>query len=194
MLRLLARGLENTVLLLMLMGIVILLMVAIIGLFVRMNQLQQTILEVLTVPHTGAADRETGLEVGTEAPDFTLTTTTGTPLSLHNLSGETVLLLFASPHCPACVAVYPHIKAFSTDHGDVRVVMVSRGSAEENRTLVEEQGFEFPVLTWEDTVAQAYEVPGTPFFYVVDEVGVIVNKGFANTREQLEALVEGGAE
>jgi len=29
---------------------------------------------------------------------------------------------------------------------------------------------------------------------VVDEAGVIVGKGFANTREQLEALVEGHAE
>ncbi len=98
------------------------------------------------------------------------------------------------PKCPACVAMYPRIQAFSVGRGDLQVVMVSRGTAEENRRLVAEQGFAFPVLVWEDEVARAYKVPGTPFFYVVDGDGVIVNKGFANTREQLDALVEGGAE
>ena len=183
-----------TVLLLMLTGIVLLLMAAIIGLFVRMNQLQQAVLEALTVPRTGAMEQEMGLEVGTEAPDFSLTTPEGAVVSLHDFLGQKVLLVFASPHCPACVATYPHLKAFSAGRGDVRVVMVSRGTAEENRALVEEQGFAFPVLTWEDGVAQAYEVPGTPFCYVVDDAGVIAGKGFANTREQLEALVGSRAE
>ncbi|MCX7680441.1 MAG: redoxin domain-containing protein, partial [Anaerolineae bacterium] len=90
--------------------------------------------------------------------------------------------------------MYPHLRAFSAAHREVQVVMVSRGSAEENRRMAEEQGFDFPVLVWDDAVAREYRVPGTPFFYVVDEAGVILNKGFANTREQLEALVQGGAE
>jgi len=66
--------------------------------------------------------------------------------------------------------------------------MISRGTTDENRQLVEEQGFGFPVLTWQDTVAREYQVPGTPFFYVIDREGVIVNAGFAGTLEQLEAL------
>lgn len=72
--------------------------------------------------------------------------------------------------------------------------MVSRGSAEENRRMAEGQGFDFPVLVWDDAVAREYAVPGMPFFYVLDEEGVIVNKGFGNTQGQLEALVQGGAE
>ena len=39
-----------------------------------------------------------------------------------------------------------------------------------------------------------YQVPGVPFFYVVDGEGIIANGGFANTLEQLEALVEGNGE
>lgn len=182
-----------TVLLLMLTGIVLLLMVAIIGRFVRMNQLQRAVLEAFTVSRTGAVE-EMGLAVGTEAPDFGLSDTDGAEVTLRDFAGQKVLLVFAAPHCPACVAMYPHIRAFSVGREDVQVVMVSRGTAEENRRLVAEQGLAFPVLVWEDEVARAYEVPGTPFFYVVDGDGVIVNKGFANTREQLDALVEGGAE
>ena len=51
-----------------------------------------------------------------------------------------------------------------------------------------------PVSGWDDEVRGDYQVPGTPFFYVIDGEGVIANAGFAGTLEQLEALVEGGAE
>lgn len=158
-----------TVVLLLLMGIVILLMVAIIGLFVRMNQLQQTVLAALTASRAGAIEQEMGLQAGTAAPAFALSDTAGTTVSLRDFAGRRVLLVFASPRCPPCVAMYPHLEAFGEGRADVQVVMVSRGSVEENRRLAEEQGFEFPVLTWEDGVAEAYQVPGTPFFYVVDE-------------------------
>lgn len=39
-----------------------------------------------------------------------------------------------------------------------------------------------------------YAVPGTPFFYVVDEEGTIANADFANMLEQLKALVGSGGE
>ena len=183
-----------TVLLLMLMGIVILLMVAIIGLFLRMNQLQREMLAALAPLQAGAMGQELGLEVGTEAPDFILPDTAGQNVSLDDFAGQQVLLAFSSTHCPACTEVWPHLKTFSEHERDVQVVIISRGSAEENLQLVAEQGFGFPVLIWEDAVAGEYQVPGTPFFYVIDEEGVITNASFANTLEQLEALMEGGRE
>ena len=64
-------GNERTnTLVLMLMSIVVLLMVAIIGLFVRMNQLQNQILISLASLQTGEA-QVMGLAVGTYAPAFT---------------------------------------------------------------------------------------------------------------------------
>jgi methylamine dehydrogenase accessory protein MauD len=184
---------KTEVLILMLMGIVILLMVAIIGLFIRMNQLQNAILATLgTFQAMGVPE---GLEIGTKAPDFTLPDTAGQMVSLDGFSGQKVLLAFSSTRCPACVEMYPHLKAFSESREDVRVVMISHGSAEENRQLVEEQGFAFPVLPlsgWDDEVMVGYQVPGVPFFYVIDGEGVIVNKGFANTLEQLKQLVKAG--
>ncbi len=181
-----------TVLLLMLTGIVLLLMVAIIGLFVRMNQLQRAVWEAFTVSRTGAVE-EMGLAVGAEAPDFGLSDTDGAEVTLGDFAGRKVLLVFSSISCPACSELYPHLEAFSEVREEVQVVMISRGSAEGNRQLLEEQGFDFPVLAWDDGVIQAYQVPGTPFCYVIEE-GVVVNKGFANTQEQLEALIENSAE
>ena len=186
-----------TALLLMLMTIVILLMVAIIGLFLRMNQLQREMLAALAPLQAGAMEQEMGLEIGTQAPDFTLPDTGGSTISLDDFAGQKVLLAFSSTHCSACEEMYPHLRAFSESREDVQVVMISQSSAGENRQLVEEQGFAFPVLSvsgWDAPVMVDYRVPGTPFFYVINGEGVIANAGFANTLRQLEALVEGSEE
>ena len=184
---------KTNVLLLMLTTIVILLMVAIVGLFLRMNQLQQAVLGALASPQMGMPEQEMGLEIGTEAPDFALPDTAGATVSLDDFAGQKVLLAFSSTHCPPCTEMYPYLRAFSESREDVQVVMISQGSAEENQQSVQVQGFEFPLLPvsdWEDKVMVDYQVPGTPFFYVIDGEGMIANADFANTLEQLEALVQ----
>ena len=115
-------------------------------------------------------------------------------VSLEDFAGREVLLVFSSTQCPACTEMYPNLRAFSERERDVQVVMISRSSVEANRQLMEEQGFGFPILTWQDTVAREYQVPGTPFFYVINGEGVIANVGFAGTLEQLEALATGSRE
>ncbi|MCK4450291.1 MAG: hypothetical protein KAX26_06840, partial [Anaerolineae bacterium] len=77
---------------------------------------------------------------------------------------------------------------FSERVEDVQVVMISHGTVEEDRQLMEEQEFDFPALTWDDGGFEDYQVPGTPFSYVIDGEGVIANAGLAGTLEQLEAL------
>jgi methylamine dehydrogenase accessory protein MauD len=176
----------------MLMGIVILLMVAILGLFIRMNQLQHQVLAALAPLQAGAMGQEMGLEIGTQAPDFTLPDTAGQMVSLDDFAGQRILLAFSSTHCRACKEIYPHLRALSESRPDVQVVMISQGSADENQQLVQAQGFTFPALAWDDSVAGDYQVPGTPFFYVIDREGVISSKGFANTLEQLKELVRAG--
>ena len=183
-------------LLLMLMGVVILLMVANVGLFLRMNQLQREVLAVLQplqAMHRSEGKPE-GLEVSVQAPTFSLPDTKGQMIALKDFAGQKVLLTFSSVRCPACAERYPDLKLFSEQHQGVQVVMISMGSLEENQQLVEEQGLSFPILTREDAVAREYQVPGTPFFYVIDSKGLIANKGFVGSLRELEDLVETGSE
>lgn len=178
---------RTQVLPLMLMGVVILLMLAIVGLFLRMNQLQREVLAALE-PLQAMRGPE-GLEIGTEAPAFTLPDTTGQKVSLSDFAVQRVLLAFSSIQCPHCSEMYPHLKTFSEEVDEIQVVMISHGKAEENRQLVEEQRFDFPVLAWDDAVAQDYRVPGTPFFYVINRDGMIANADYAGTLKQLKTLV-----
>lgn len=182
---------KANILVLMLMGIIILLMVAIVGLFIHMNRLQNLILASLQAEK---AVGEIGLAVGTSAPTFALHDIDGSMVSLQDFAGQKILLGFSSIQCPACAQMYPELEAFSRRRHDIQVVLISRGTLKENQRLVEEQGFDFPVLTltqddWE--IGQDYEVPGTPFFYVIDEQGIICGANFANSQEHLESLVNG---
>ncbi len=148
-------------LLLMLMVIIILLMIAIAGLFLRMNQLQAQVLAALSRGTVGLPAQELGLPVGTTAPAFTLPDLTGKPVASTDFAGKPVLLAFFSTTCPACQRTAPHLKAFSVARRDIQVVMISRGTPEENQQMVAAQGFTFPVLAWDDAVAQRYQAPHT---------------------------------
>lgn len=180
------------VLLLLLMGIVILLMVANVGLFLRMNQLQKEVITALA-PLRGGVEQAVGLEVGIPAPEFALMDTNGSTVALKDFAGHWALLGFSSTTCSACKATYRHLKTFSENRSDIQVILISKGSFEENQQVVQKHGFRFPVLTMDEAqmkIALDYQVPGTPFFYVLDKKGIIRDAGYANTQEQLTTLVE----
>ena len=101
-----------------------------------------------------------------------------------------MLLEFSSTRCLACKELYTDLRAFSEQSRDVHLVMICGGSAEEARQLAGE--FDFPILMWEESVAEDYLVPGVPFFYMIDGESVIINEGFANSLEQLKELVQIG--
>ncbi|MFP4345416.1 MAG: peroxiredoxin family protein [Anaerolineales bacterium] len=182
----------------MLMGVIVLLMVAIAGLFIRMNQLQELVLFRLSQPQTSSHITDSiGLAIGVIAPEFSLTDANGVPVSLREFSGKWVLLGFSSTSCPACSSIYPHLRAFSQNQEGIQIILLSVGSIEENKQLADEQDFKFPVLTVNEEqlyVISDYQVSGTPFFYLIDPEGVIVNSGFANNSESLNAIVVQGAQ
>jgi len=51
------------------------------------------------------------LSVGSEAPNFTLSSAVGTKVSLSDYRGRTVLLEFSTTWCPHCQAEAPHLKS-----------------------------------------------------------------------------------
>ncbi len=72
--------------------------------------------------------------------------------------------------------------------------MISRGTIEENRRIAEEQPFDFPILMWEDETAGDYQVPGTPYLYLISGDQKIAFSGFAKDLDRIAGLIsdEGG--
>jgi methylamine dehydrogenase accessory protein MauD len=185
------------IVLLLLTSINVFLMAAIAVLFIRMNHLQSAVLSALAplpadLVEQRVSELELGLKIGSQAPPFTLLDTAGQMVSLDELTGQKMLLVFFSPQCSACVSMLPHLKALKESEKKVQLVLISKGSIEQNQQLVMELGAGVLVLGWDETTVREYKVPLTPFFYAIDEEGTIGNRGSAVTSEQLEGLIEVG--
>jgi peroxiredoxin len=116
-----------------------------------------------------------GLKAGTVAPDFRQPRLDGGELSLSELRGRLVLLVFSSPHCGPCNALAPKLEKFHRKHPQLQMVMISKDKPEANREKVNEHGLTFPVVLqkqWE--VSRDYAYFATPVAYLVDGAGVII--------------------
>lgn len=100
--------------------------------------------------------------------------------------GKSQLILFVSPGCPVCREVLPSLPAVARV-ARVAPVVVSDAGADETPHAYGDLGI--PVVPAPD-VAQAYQVPGTPYAVVTDVMGVIRAKGTVNNLEQMEGLVD----
>lgn len=164
--------------------IILVLIIMNIGLFLRMNQIQGQFTQLFQPVESHQA-----LGVGSQAPNFRGTDTTGNEISLGDFQGQSLLVVFSRISCPYCQQMYPNLVQFHQLHPEVSIVMFSKESAEKrNPELVKDQRFDFPVLSWVDDVIDSYKVPGTPFFYSIDNTGQIVSNGNAVTLEQIEKL------
>lgn len=158
-------------------------------LFLRLQETQNQILrEIRRVGSATSAEAEpTGLPPGTTAPDFRLDSLAEGTVSLGDFGGEPVLLIFSSTTCPACDYAYPYIREFHDRSEAPEIVMISRGSTEENQRLATEKALRMPILEWSHDVAQAYQVPGTPFGVLVDGEGRVARTGVV-TQKFLDTL------
>ena len=110
-------------------------------------------------------------------------------MSLEELRGKRVLLVFSDPHCGPCNALAPGLEKFHREHAEISVVMISRGEPKENRAKVKEHALTFPVVLqqrWE--ISRLYAMFATPMAYVIDERGVIA-ADVAVGVEKIEALL-----
>jgi peroxiredoxin len=136
-----------------------------------------------------------GLKAGTPAPVFQLPDLQGRMVSLQEYRGRRVLLFFSDPQCGPCDELAPQLVRLHREraHDGLGVIVVGRGSAEENRRKAEQHGMEFPVLLqdrkWK--VSKEYDMLVTPAAFLIAEDGVIAKEP-AVGRDAIMALVRNG--
>jgi thiol-disulfide isomerase/thioredoxin len=119
-----------------------------------------------------------GLPLGEQAPAFTLQGLYGETVTLESLTAAElpVLLLFTDPSCAPCNALMPEIASWQREHSEaLTLAVMTRGSAEDNRSKVREHGV---ASVWLDDgldVYGAYEAAGTPGAVLVDARGRIAS-------------------
>ena len=134
-----------------------------------------------------------GLRPGKKAPDFTLPSTSGAEISLHDYRGRTVLLVFTQTGCGPCGQIVPELNRLKRD--GVEILVVNRGNLDQTRQFAAQTGARCPVLAHEGlALARRYEVFATPFAFLVNEQGVIVSKGIVGHPRYIRFVLAGSDE
>lgn len=115
--------------------------------------------------------------VGRPAPDFTLTTSTGDTLRLHDLRGQAVLLNFWASWCGPCRWEMPALQAVYEEHREhgLLVVAVNQGDSEkEVSVFIHDLSLTFPVALDDDwKVGDLYGIRALPTSFFVDRDGIV---------------------
>ena len=144
-------------------------------------------------PPPPTTDVPVGIQVGMQAPDFTLSTLTGEQFNLKEQRGTPVFLNFWATWCGPCLVEMPGIQKLQDTMGN-SIQIVGIGGFRETRNhelrFVTKYGFTWTFVfdsTWE--VYRTYKVTGIPTSYFLDAKGVIVRKfvGPRNYETFLEA-------
>jgi len=131
----------------------------------------------------------TMLELGTEAPDFSLPDVlSGETIGLSAFDGKKALLvMFICRHCPFVKHVQEELARIGRDYGkNVGIVAISANDPGVNtddapsglKQMAQELGFRFPFLYDESQeAAKSYSASCTPDFFVFDGFRELVYRG-----------------
>ena len=123
------------------------------------------------------------VQVGDEAPNFTLRDLTGNVMSLSQLRGKVVLLNFWATWCGPCRIEMPAMeqlyRTLSRKEFEILAVSTDPQGAAVTRPFQREMGFTFPILhDSEYRVGLAYGARTIPITFMVDRRGIVRQKIF----------------
>ena len=135
-----------------------------------------------------------GSEIGYLAPDFRLETEEGDVVVLSDFRGRPVFINFFAVWCGPCRFEMPEIESVYNSLGDDLVVLTVdvRESSERVKAYKELLGLTMPtVMDTHRQVATAYQVPGLPWTYILDDKGVVrhIKFGAFLSREEIIAAL-----
>ena len=135
-----------------------------------------------------------GSEIGYLAPDFRLETENGDIVVLSDFRGRPVFINFFAVWCGPCRFEMPEIESVYNSLGDDLVVLTVdvRESSERVKAYKELLGLTMPtVMDTHRQVATAYQVPGLPWTYILDDKGVVrhIKFGAFLSREEIIAAL-----
>jgi peroxiredoxin len=127
-----------------------------------------------------------GLLPATSFPPFRLPSLDDGEVELEQFRGERVLLVHWSPDCGYCRQIASDLAGLQERlrKRKTELVLVSYGSREANRTLVEEHGLNCRVLLQPDgATIEGFAHMGTPVAYLIDEKGRIAKPVAVGARD-----------
>lgn len=142
---------------------------------------------------TDDAQRIASITLGGTAPDFTMETPEGDPISLYGVKGKVKILDFWASWCGPCRAENPNVKRIYEKYHDkgLEILSVSLDTDKEKwLAAIEADGMPWnhaSELGKANTAQDVYNVYGIPFMLILDENNKIISEGLRG--ERLEEFI-----
>jgi peroxiredoxin len=167
--------------------------VNIVGFSIRKQLIIPLLISALAATVMGSA-YASSLTMGDDAPNFTVTTLTGTSVNLSDfVSHKPVYLKFWATWCSYCKVEMPHLQAIYDENGDdIEVLTINVGmndSINNINNFYQKNGFTLPtVFDQKGELTSQYGVVGTPYHVLIDKQGKIAYQTFLAT-DQLDEII-----
>jgi peroxiredoxin len=131
---------------------------------------------------------------GAKAQEFSLTSTTGKPVVLSELTKRgPVVLAFFKVSCPTCQYAFPYFERMSKVHKPeaVSFVGISQNNLADTQAFMKAYGITFPVAIDDSSryiVSNAYKLTNVPTAYLVDRDGKIQVSSVGWARKDIEEI------
>lgn len=146
---------------------------------------------------SGGRVRLTGLTIGRKAPAGQAVLLDGEPLLLDWTSpgpGRASLLIFGGPRCPICEQLLPQLdEAVSLWGSLVDVLFLDRHSTASSDSATRELPYDrrwHYALSEDSSVYRDFDVEVSPYAFLVDDTGRVLNKRIVNSLDHLALVVE----
>jgi peroxiredoxin len=130
------------------------------------------------------------LELNSQAPDWTFSTTEGETIRLSELKGKVVLLDFYYKGCFPCMLAIPELQKLHEQFKDSGLMVIGMNpidSAEEIAEFKKKRSVTYPSIIATKELAEEYNVSGYPTFYLIDKAGKIIfrQSGYESGKENI---------
>ncbi|WP_338873752.1 TlpA disulfide reductase family protein [Spirosoma sp. SC4-14] len=149
----------------------------------------------------GRVARIKGVMVGAQAPEISLSDTTGTPVPLSSLRGKYVLLDFWASWCGPCRMENPNVVRMYNKYKDkgFAIYSVSLDQSKANWTkAIRNDNLTWTHVSdlkyWQSAAAQQYGVQAIPATFLLDKDGKIIAKNLRGPalEQKLEEILKAG--
>ena len=133
---------------------------------------------------------------GQTAPDFTLASLDGKPLTLSGLRGKAVLLNFWATWCEPCKIEMPWFVDLQTKYGaqgfQVVGVAMDDASPSDIADFAKKMGVNYPIVIGKEAVGDQYGgLPYLPSTFYIDREGKVIDRVFGLvSRSEIETNIQ----